>query len=350
MINRIFYVSKNKTVHNLYISNFYVAKNLIIYTKDVPIEVVINVSDEQHNETTLKEYKEKNIIYHYQPIQDYEKQELIESCVKPVAELINQYCGKCILVHCKEGISRSVSCLIYFMMSDRDLSFDDALNRVKIDRPIAHPNPGFRKQLINHFSKEGKEEIPKELQITEAPPKNPNISREGGTCLIYILTDLSRVNGTNIYISTYETAANINYFLPDPVIEIVINVHEQPHEKNTLEKFSELKVESHFFPMYDNEKQKIIETCEKVYDIIEKNPDKKILVHCYAGISRSVACVCYYLIRSKKINFWESLKLIRESRIQAHPNEGFIDQLVIYYLNSLNGINGGKDPLMIDFE
>ena len=54
---------------------------------------------------------------------------------------------------------------------------------------------------------------------------------------------------------------------------------------------------------------------------------KNILVHCAAGVSRSVSLVAAYLIIALKISASDALKMIRLRRPQAGPNDGFIRQL-----------------------
>lgn len=52
-----------------------------------------------------------------------------------------------ILIHCMAGVSRSASVLIYFLMRERGLSYDQALDFVRLSRPIVNPNEGFEKTL-----------------------------------------------------------------------------------------------------------------------------------------------------------------------------------------------------------
>jgi hypothetical protein len=52
-----------------------------------------------------------------------------------------------------------------------------------------------------------------------------------------------------------------------------------------------------------------------------------VLVHCWAGVSRSVTVVIYYLTKTYGISVKEALKIIRERRPIANPNVGFIKQL-----------------------
>lgn len=50
---------------------------------------------------------------------------------------------------------------------------------------------------------------------------------------------------------------------------------------------------------------------------------KRVLVHCYAGVSRSVTAVIWYLSRYKNLSWDEALETIRAERPQANPNIRF---------------------------
>jgi len=56
----------------------------------------------------------------------------------------------------------------------------------------------------------------------------------------------------------------------------------------------------------------------------------RVLVHCYAGISRSASCVIAYLIRIRKLSFESALNLCQAKRPQVKPNKGFQDKLALY--------------------
>ena len=60
-----------------------------------------------------------------------------------------------VLVHCRKGVSRSVTVVISYLMVTHKISFEEALNIVRKKRPLADPNPGFRKQLIDYGIKKG---------------------------------------------------------------------------------------------------------------------------------------------------------------------------------------------------
>ena len=52
-----------------------------------------------------------------------------------------------ILIHCMWGQSRSVSCLIYFMMMYWGIKYDASIDIIMKSRPAASPNRGFQLQL-----------------------------------------------------------------------------------------------------------------------------------------------------------------------------------------------------------
>ena len=56
--------------------------------------------------------------------------------------------GKCCLVHCSFGMSRSPSIVIAYLLRRENCSLATALRKVKECRPVTAPNTGFMKQLI----------------------------------------------------------------------------------------------------------------------------------------------------------------------------------------------------------
>ena len=59
-------------------------------------------------------------------------------------------------------------------------------------------------------------------------------------------------------------------------------------------------------------------------------PGSVVLVHCAMGVSRSVACVCAFIMRSERCAVETALRSVRAARPQALPNEGFLEQLVSF--------------------
>ena len=58
--------------------------------------------------------------------------------------------------------------------------------------------------------------------------------------------------------------------------------------------------------------------------------DGRVLVHCNAGVSRSVAVVVAYLMPSRRLTYAQALAAVQRVRPTAKPNAGFVKQLQSY--------------------
>lgn len=58
--------------------------------------------------------------------------------------------------------------------------------------------------------------------------------------------------------------------------------------------------------------------------------NKNILIHCMAGVSRSVSLVAYYLMKKYHIDYDKAITYIKNRRAVANPNESFKYQLKTY--------------------
>ena len=58
--------------------------------------------------------------------------------------------GVGVLIHCKEGISRSSTLAVAYCMAKRGQSLAEALEQMRAARPIAKPNKGFLEQLAQY--------------------------------------------------------------------------------------------------------------------------------------------------------------------------------------------------------
>ncbi|KAK7363709.1 hypothetical protein VNO77_05861 [Canavalia gladiata] len=65
------------------------------------------------------------------------------------------------------------------------------------------------------------------------------------------------------------------------------------------------------------------------FDFIDeaKRHGGNVLVHCFAGRSRSVTIIVAYLMKTRGMSFSEALQHVRSKRPTAYPNPGFIQQL-----------------------
>jgi hypothetical protein len=73
----------------------------------------------------------------------------LEPSYRYIANIIARNPNAKILVHCRAGISRSASVVIYYLMRSRGVSYRDALNYLQSKRPIVNPNPWYRQQLLD---------------------------------------------------------------------------------------------------------------------------------------------------------------------------------------------------------
>ena len=72
----------------------------------------------------------------------------LANIIKYFGEVLNFIEGKDkILIHCMAGVSRSSSFVIAYLMWNKKISYEDALNIVCNKRPNVFPNFGFREQL-----------------------------------------------------------------------------------------------------------------------------------------------------------------------------------------------------------
>ncbi len=59
----------------------------------------------------------------------------------------------------------------------------------------------------------------------------------------------------------------------------------------------------------------------------------RVYVHCMCGISRSATLICAYLIKYLNYTDETAIELLKQARNITNPNEGFRQQLKVYYLS-----------------
>lgn len=83
--------------------------------------------------------------------------------------------------------------------------------------------------------------------------------------------------------------------------------------------------------LFDDSEADLLVHVEKTNKfIIEGRGAGGILVHCYAGQSRSAALLMAYLMACENKDMVTAWSMVRKGRPQAKPNSGFLRQLATY--------------------
>lgn len=132
------------------------------------------------------------------------------------------------------------------------------------------------------------------------------------------VADINQVSD-RLYISDGETA-HCKQFLDDYKITHIINMTADleckfvKHFKYIVVPIDDTVDED--IGIYFDEGIKFITTA------LKENPKNRVLVHCWAGVSRSASMIVAYLIKKHKITFFEAIDRVRTVRYIS-PNPGF---------------------------
>lgn len=151
----------------------------------------------------------------------------------------------------------------------------------------------------------------KDFQIKE------NITQKSECNLIY----------ENIYLSGHNSASDFEFLTKNKFTHIVNCAKSS--RNFTAKNFEDLEYLN--LTIEDDPGFPIMESIKIFIDFIEKlnktNPNRKILVHCFEGISRAPSLLAAYLIWKLKINKESALKIIKDKRPCVEINLGFLYQL-----------------------
>ena len=132
-------------IDNIYLGDFRTADNIDIL-KEYNITHIINCAFNLPNK-----YPEQ-ITYKRLELRDETDQPIIEK-LEEAYQFIKENKDKNIFVHCVFGKSRSASVVIFYIMKEKKLNFNEAKNFVKNIRQIVEPNSGFENEL-NRYEEE----------------------------------------------------------------------------------------------------------------------------------------------------------------------------------------------------
>ena len=104
--------------------------------------------------------------------------------------------------------------------------------------------------------------------------------------------------------------------------------------RNTLSRddYGKHKIDILHLPLSDHHNSNIGKYFVPMWDFVERHMKQghRVLIHCKAGISRSVTLVLAYLMRKCHLRLPQALEMIRNVRQCANPNPGFLQQLQVY--------------------
>lgn len=126
----------------------------------------------------------------------------------------------------------------------------------------------------------------------------------------------------NLYISNYQCAKSLPNLQKRGINRIVVCGNE-------LKAHFPVEIEYLKFELDDTEDQMIRDCFEEAYTFISSAPNC-VLVHCYAGISRSSTIVISYLMKRYDMTYFDAEHFLRSKRRCIEPNDGFQRQLLEY--------------------
>ncbi|KAF8671580.1 hypothetical protein HU200_049903 [Digitaria exilis] len=89
-----------------------------------------------------------------------------------------------------------------------------------------------------------------------------------------------------------------------------------------------LRVTRMAVPLRDTEEENLLDHLEACLGFVDEGwKVGNVLVHCFAGVSRSASIVVAYLMRSEQKSLEEALEALKEINELACPNDGFLDQV-----------------------
>lgn len=93
----------------------------------------------------------------------------------------------------------------------------------------------------------------------------------------------------------------------------------------------DLKLVRMAVPIRDMESENLLDYLDVCLDFIDQSrKEGGILVHCFAGVSRSAAIVTAYLMKTEQLSQEDALESLRKSCEFVCPNDGFLEQLKMF--------------------
>jgi protein-tyrosine phosphatase len=127
----------------------------------------------------------------------------------------------------------------------------------------------------------------------------------------------------NIYIGNINAAKSREILINNKITAVINLANEEIEYPRGIRQLD--------ISIHDSPEVQISEYFKETYNFINRNNTTgNVLVHCHAGISRSVTIVLYYLMRKYNMKLLDALYTVIDKRKIANPNRGFLMQLIEY--------------------
>ena len=128
----------DKIIDRVYLGNLKGASDMNAL-KAVGITHILQVA------SGIKPFFPKDFKYKVISVTDTSQSSLIRHFPAAISFIKEGIAKGGVLVHCYAGVSRSASCVIAYLMQEKDMKFQEAFAFASKRRPVIFPNMGFQR-------------------------------------------------------------------------------------------------------------------------------------------------------------------------------------------------------------
>jgi protein-tyrosine phosphatase len=130
----------------------------------------------------------------------------------------------------------------------------------------------------------------------------------------------------NIFLGNWFDSTN-EWKLKFNNIKCILTLNENNvHTEADMDMFSKLGIRYKYVQIQDSLDANILPHIDSSIRFLKKC-DGNVLVHCSAGISRSVSIVVAYLMKENNMSYISAIDYVKKRRSIANPNYSFVQQL-----------------------
>ncbi|CAL5351754.1 unnamed protein product [Camellia sinensis] len=221
-------------------------------------------------------------------------------------------------------MQKSAAIITAYLMRIEQVSQEDALESLQNSCEFVCPNDGFLEQGFgwNCIDCDMPHLARKHLfigNISDAAEVLQNGSKE----ITHILSTLSSASIS--FFSEWRSGLSI------PTEEICKFLVTKKLLYSLEYAGNDLKLVRMAVPLRDTENENLLEYLDVCLDVIDKSrKEGSMLVHCFAGVSKSAAIITAYLMRTEQLSKEDALESLQKSCEFVCPNDGFLEQLKMF--------------------